>query len=36
MYLILKNLRKFTTKDEIDKIVGAPKCQIEDRLLYYS
>lgn len=35
MYQTLKKFRKFTTKDEIDKLVGSPKCQIEDRLLYY-
>lgn len=28
MYQTLKKLRKYTTKDEIDKLVGAPKWQI--------
>lgn len=35
MFFQLKKMKKFTTKEEIDKIFGQPKCQIEDRQLYY-
>ena len=28
-------MKKFTTKNEIDKIIGVPKCQIGKRPLYY-
>ncbi len=35
MWNILKSIKKFTPKSELDKIIGAPLFQIEDRPAYY-
>ena len=35
MWNILKNVKKFTPKSELDKIIGAPLFQLEDRPAYY-
>ena len=35
MWNALKIIKKFTPKAELDKIIGAPRFQIEDRPMYY-
>lgn len=35
MWNTLKNVKKFTPKSELDKIIGAPLFQLEDRPAYY-
>lgn len=35
MYKRLRKLKKFTSKEKIDSLIGKPKFQIENRLLFY-
>ena len=35
MWNVLKTIKKFTPKSELDKIIGAPLFQLEDRPVYY-
>ena len=35
MWNMLKSVKKFTPKSELDKIIGAPLFQLEDRPAYY-
>lgn len=35
MWKMLKSIKKFTSKSELDKIIGAPLFQLEDRPVYY-
>ena len=35
MFEQVKNIKRFTPKDEVDSLIGEPLFQIEDRLLFY-
>ncbi len=35
MYTKIKNIEKFTPKEEVDSIIGPPRWQLENRLVYY-
>ena len=35
MWSIVRNIKKFTTKSEVDKVLGEPKFQLNGRVYYY-